>query len=106
MRTLHTAIPAVPDPATDPDLRFASHYKQHVCPRLRDMCDYQGRRIARGKTTFEAAHTAVLNEAYRLGAGIIRRDLRLALVDQIDIWLATDALAADHGRVRAPAGRH
>lgn len=62
-------------------LDFASAFRAHVAPRLRDMIYDAAPSVAEGSTLFSSALSGVVVEAYRMGAGHLSAEHRDALED-------------------------
>lgn len=94
---------------------FPADFRRIVVPRLRRMARFEGLRVACGLNRFEAAHRALVAEAYRLGAGHLPDDIRDEVPDTVADWLlaavdaalpAWEAAEARAARVAEQIARH
>lgn len=69
---------------------FAVHFREHVIPRLRNLCKAEALCIVRGVETWEGAHDAIYRYAANRGAF----QLGSYALMQLDDWICTTLLTA------------
>lgn len=70
---------------------FAAKFRELVGPRLRRECYVHGVLVGLGLEDWADAHSGIVREGLRLGAGHLPRDLFDDLVDQLATWLVEEA---------------
>ena len=74
-----------------PPSDFASAFRVHVAPRLREKALLNAADLVVGDMTFSEAMADLMSEAYRLGAGYLPGPHREALEDGLAAILLTEA---------------